>query len=137
MNNSLVIGPNEQSKLLSLRESANLNPVDMERLIPSLKTEKGKIAHRAHMTSQTVVLPLSYWVTFSIEINTPYGAQRHMSMSTQRKGFVPNPIAVWMVAELLGFAGSLDECMHYIEELQGHGKAVNVIQAVQHEARQV
>lgn len=137
MNNSLLLGPDEKTKLLELREMANRNPVDMVRLLPSLKSKNGKAAHKMHMTMQTVELPLTYLVTFSVETNVPCGTQRHMSMSTAREGFLPNVIAVWMVAELLGFVGSLNDCVHYLEELQGHGKAVNVIQPIQHEARQV
>lgn len=137
MNNALVLGPVQKNTLEKLRAMAFDNPVDARTLVARLKTADGKEAHRSQMTAQTVTLPLTYMVTFSVEINAPHGTQRHMSISTSRAGFVPNPAAVWMVAECLGFTGSLDECFHYVEDLQGHGRAVNVIQLVTHEARHV
>lgn len=53
-----------------------------------------------------------------------------MSLSVHREDRVPNPEAVWMVAHALGFTGKLDEWITYLEDLEGHGKAVNAVQLV-------
>jgi len=82
------------------------------------------------MTKQTVYLPAAYAVTFSIETNHPAGTCRHMSMSVKTEGRVPNEHAVWMVCEELGFTGSLQECHIWLEDLEGHGHAINVVQSL-------
>lgn len=126
--NALFIGPHERAKLAAVREVANANPVDMRTLPDRLNTPDGKAAHKAQMTAQSVDIPATYLVTFSVENGHPVGTCRHMSMSTSRKGRLPNPPAVWMVAELLGFVGDLLACSVWIEDLQGHGEAINVVQ---------
>lgn len=35
-----------------------------------------------------------------------------------------------MVAQELGFTGSLDDCTTWLEDLQGHGNTVNVAQYI-------
>lgn len=134
MNNPLFIGPSEHQRLMELRTRANAAPVDMVELVQRLKTPEGKAAHRKQMTAQTCLLPASYMVTFSIETGHPCGTCRHMSMSTHHKLRLPNARAVWMVAEVLGFTDTLESCVTYREELEGHGEAVNVIQPLIHEA---
>ena len=130
-----MIGDDERAALARLRGLANANPVDMRALPALLETPAGKAAHRERMNGQTIALPAAYLVTFSIETNHPHGTARHMSMSVQRKGRVPIEHAVWMVAVELGFTGGLGECTTWLEELQGHGNAVNVVQYVTaHEA---
>jgi hypothetical protein len=126
----LLIGEHERIELRRIRRLANSRPLDMKTLPGLLLTPDGKAAHRECMTGQTIAIPAAYLVTFSIETNHPHGTARHMSMSVQRDGRLPNFAAVWMVAQELGFTGSLDECTTWLEDLQGHGKAVNVVQYV-------
>ena len=128
--NPLVIGPDEQLKLATLRELASQHPVDMPTLIEAIKHPAGKAFHKSRMTAQSISLPLYYLVTFSIETGHPVGTCRHMSMSVKAPGRVPNPHAVWMVAEVLGFVGGLEQCKHWIEDLEGHGLAINLVQPV-------
>lgn len=130
MGTPLMIGPVERAALHELRERAAAHPVDAATLAARIATPTGKEKHRAQMTAQTVRIPLAYLVTYSVETGHPRGTYRHMSISVQRTGRLPNPEAVWMVAQVLGFTGSLDECVAYRESLQGHGEAINVIQIV-------
>lgn len=124
----LILGPAELAELAALRDLAARHPVDMKVLMEALKHRAGKAAHKHQMTSQSVPLPTDYLVTFSIETGHPVGACRHMSMSVGKKGRLPNPHAMWMVAEQLGFIGGLEACMHWLETLEGHGEAVNLVQ---------
>lgn len=124
----LVIGPAELAALAVLRERAAARPVDMPRLVEDIKTTDGKAAHCAQMRLQSVPIPLDFLVTFSIETRHPIGTCRHMSMSTGKRGRVPSPAAVWMVAETLGFVGGLDTCTSWFETLVPQGKAVNIVQ---------
>jgi len=127
---ALVIGEAERDRLTHLRLRALTHPVDMLALVDAIKTPKGKAAHMRRMKLQTVALPFGFLVTFSIEDNHPCGTCRHMSMSGARAPRVPSPHAVWMVAELLGFVDSLAACTHWLEDLEGHGQAVNVVQPI-------
>ena len=124
----LLLGPDECAALQELRELAAATPVDMPPLLQRLKTGEGKAAHMRQMNAQSIEIPVGYLVTFSIETGHPAGVCRHMSMSSPVEGRVPIPEAVWMVAEELGFSGSLEACAVWLEDLQGHGKAVNVVQ---------
>ncbi|MGF6641805.1 hypothetical protein [Paraburkholderia sp. MM6662-R1] len=126
----LFIGPDEREALKALRELAQRQPVDMAVLTEALKHPAGKAAHKDQMTSQSVRLPTHFLVTFSIEKGHPIGTCRHMSMSVGKPDRVPNPHAIWMVAEELGFVGGLDQCVHWSELLEGHGTAINVVQPI-------
>jgi hypothetical protein len=126
----LLIGTHERIELRRISLLAHSRPVDISTLTERLATPAGKAAHKERMNEQTIAIPLAYLVTYSIEINHPHGTARHMSMSVQRDERVPNGVAVWMVAVELGFTGSLEECTTWLEDLTGHGKAVNVVQYV-------
>jgi len=131
----LLVGPIEKLALADLAKLAAAHPVDMKGLTKRIESQEGKARHMAQMTAQTVHIPVAYLVTFSIETGHPAASQcRHMSMSVARAGRVPLPQAVWMVAEELGFTGSLQACTVWVEDLQGHGKAINVVQPVKEDA---
>jgi hypothetical protein len=126
----LLIGPAERVELLRLRETAALHPVDISALRLRIGTREGKKKHLRQMTKQTIRLPAAFMVTFSIETGHPGGTMRHMSMSVQRQDRIPNHHAVWMVAQELGFTGGLEACMAWPESLNGHGRAINLVQFV-------
>lgn len=132
-----MIGPGEIANLKALAEVAAANPVDMDGLLERLKDPANKRRHRQQMTHQSVRLPFDYLVTFSIEINHPIGAARHLSLSSPNPDRVPRPQAVWMVAEVLGFTGVVVDSEEpppastiWLEDLEGHGKAVNLVQPI-------
>ncbi|MES2712010.1 MAG: hypothetical protein V4653_10540 [Pseudomonadota bacterium] len=127
---ALVVGAAERAQLQELRERAAAAPVDMPRLVEWIKTDGGKRQHLAQMNRQSIPLPFGFMVTLSIEVGHPVGTCRHMSMSVLKDGRVPHPEALWMVAEQLGFIGSLHQCQAWIEDLSDGGKAVNIVQPV-------
>jgi hypothetical protein len=128
---ALLIGPAERAALERLRAVANEHPVDMSTLPARLAQPEGKTIHMAQMNAQTISLPVGYLLTFSIETGHPGGLARHMSLSVSRPGRLPNHAAVWMVAAELGFERGLDDCVCWIEDLKGHGQAVNVVQLLE------
>jgi hypothetical protein len=130
MSTPLIIGTKEKAALAVLRDLAIANPVDIRAVIESIKTPAGKAAHMRAMTAQSIEIPANFLVTFSVELGHPVGTCRHMSMSVGKASRVPNPHALWLVAQELGFTDGLDYCTHWLEELQGHGTAVNVVQPV-------
>lgn len=128
MATALIIGVSERQAIADLRERAAASPVNMPDLMARIETPDGKAAHMRQMSAQTVCLPVAYAVTFSIETGHPIGVVRHMSMSVNRR--LPRPEAAWMVAQELGFWGSIKDCTVWREKLQGHGEAVNLVQPI-------
>jgi hypothetical protein len=129
----LEIGASERVALHRLRERATRHVVDMRQLVASLATPAGKLAHMEQMNEQTVDIPVGYLVTYSVEIGHPGGTARHMTMSSSEQDKVPTPIALWMVAEELGFAGGLEACVLWPEHLlRGDHvtRTMNVLQLV-------
>lgn len=127
----LVITEEVREQLEAVVELAKANPVDMQSLMARINTPDGKAHHMAQMTRQTITIPMDYMVTFSIEHGHPCGPCRHMSMSVGQTGRVPNPTAFWMIAQELGFWGTIEDCnMIWEEPLKGHGQAINAVQTL-------
>jgi hypothetical protein len=128
--NPLIIDAEQKAALVALRELAAKHPVDIRALSVLLKSTKGKKAHMKQMNSQTIAIPMNYFVTLSVELNQPPGTCRHLSVSSGRLGMVPSPEAVEMIAAELGFEGGLKNCAVWMEDLSDGGAAVNVVQPV-------
>lgn len=135
----LIIGATQRAGLHKLRQVAAENPIPMQQRAKQIETAAGRAAHIKQMSALSLALPMTYFVTFTIEDHHPLkaGMVRHLSMSSSRRGKTPTPEAVWMVAEELGFVGSLQQCHVWIEDCasdQGNGtgndKAVNVVQQI-------
>jgi len=129
----LIIGEHQKAALADLRRVAAEHPIDMPNLMQRIKTPDGKRVHMDQMNDQTIDLPTTYLVTFSIENGHPIGTCRHMSMSSTRKGRAPSPEAIWIVAEELGFIGGLSACEVWSEDLQRGAEraiAINVVQSI-------
>lgn len=112
----LVVGPEQRAQLAKLREIARLHPVDMQDLKRRIQTPRGKRLHKMQMTAQSVWIPTAFVVTFSIETGHPAGACRHLSVSSDVRGRLPTFEALWMIADPLGFVGSLQLCRMWLEE---------------------
>lgn len=125
-----LIGADERETLKKLREAAAASPVDVGGLKTKIASRAGMAAYVRQMTAQTVYLPFNYAVAFSIETGHPCGTARHMSMSSPVAGRLPRPEAVWMAAEALGFTGKIEDCAVWLEDLKGHGHAVNLAQPI-------
>lgn len=125
-----MMGPAEVARLARLRDRAARDPVDMLEVAEKITTPEYKKRHKARMTGLSVLLPFGFLVTFSIENNHPGGTMRHMSMSSPAVGRLPMSEAVWMTAEALGFVGAIEDCASWIEDLEGHGSAINLVQPV-------
>jgi len=128
MSTPLIIDATVRERIRQLCEDAQAHPVEMTELMTRLQTNDGQLSHREQMTRQTIQIPLAFLVTFSIELGHPCGTCRHLSMSVQKSGRIPNTHALWLVASEFGFCGSLKECVVWPEQLLGHGYAINVVQ---------
>lgn len=130
---ALVLGPPQVEALRELHAEAAARPVDMPLVVVQLETAEGKALHMAQMTAQSIELPIGFLVTFSFETGHPVGDCRHMSISvdTAAEGKLPHPAAIWEVAKQLGFTGALTDCKVWVEQLNGHIQAVNLVQPTQ------
>lgn len=127
----LLITADVAAQLGALAVLAARHPVAVGSLRDKLANPEGKRRHLAQMERQTVVIPGMPWpffVTMSVEHGHPVGTCLHMSMSVDRIGRVPHPAAAWLVAELLGFAGGLDQCTGWSEALSDGRVAANLVQ---------
>jgi hypothetical protein len=126
----LIVGEAERAVLRRLRDEAAKHSVHIPTLAEALKTAQGNRRHRAQMTAQTVPIPATFTVTFSIETGHGAGTCRHMSMSVMKASRLPHPEALWVVAKELGFAGGLEACVVWPEELSDGGTAINMVQPI-------
>jgi hypothetical protein len=117
----LILTHTTINDLRQLRAQAAARPVDMRSLAKKIGTHEGKRAFRAQMLEQTVIIPgpWPFNVTYSVETGHPFGMARHLSMSVARAGRAPNPYAVWMVAEELGFRDGLEACHVWVDDRDG------------------
>ena len=124
----LLIGPTDELAMRNLTALAAEHVVNIPDLLAKLSTSDGKAAHREQMTRQTIALSGEWLLTYSIESGHPAGLCRHLSVSVQGGQLVPSREAVWLLAAQFGFTGGLEASTVWLEELRGHGQAVNVVQ---------
>jgi hypothetical protein len=134
----LIVTADVRAKLERLRDFAARRPVDVAELLRANDDRASMAAHRKRMTAQTINVPgpWPFFVTFSVETGHPAGTCRHLSMSLIREGRAPSPEAVWMIAEIMGFTGSIQDCRLWLEDLTDEhgGQAVNLVQPLMSEA---
>lgn len=126
----LILGQTQKADLLRLREKATAEPVDVLAVVKLVETPEGHAAHLERMRDYTIPIPTAFMVTFSIETGHPSGVCRHMSMSSLRHGRAPTLEAAWMIAEELGFVGSLQQCAIWLEDIGQGDKAINLVQPI-------
>lgn len=127
----LLITPAIREGFGKLRDLAAENPIDMHAVLADLKTGAGQRRHSARMKRLTIAFPSGRWVwtvTFSIEHGHPVGPCRHLSVSIHRKGRVPHPEAMRLIAEDFGFVGGLEACQVWPEDSGDRETAINLVQ---------
>lgn len=90
--------------------------------------KQGTIA--GDMEEFTVVLPFGYRIVFSIEVQNP-GKMRHLSMSVDEDGKLPNPVAVQEIMKATGFTNELENCLVKLEDISPTRQAINVMEVIE------
>lgn len=132
----LVISDGVRARVTDLVERATATPVDVLAVVKQCATPEGRERHISFMTKyRTVVIPVGYYVTFSVDVGHPGGTARHVSISTGKPtARLPSPEAVEMIMTLLGFEGGVKDCdMVYPEATDDGGQCVNLIQFFERE----
>lgn len=130
----LMIGIAEKAAIAKAIERAWANPVPLAMVeknafpnqqakVVTLKDRKDK----GRPPSQFVEIPNGYVAAISFE-QQPAGLVRHLSISIDRVGMVPNEHAVQMIAEAFGFVGDISTEMMWMEEFEPDHHAINIVQ---------
>lgn len=138
MARALVIGAKEVNDIRAAFDRARANPIPWEvlqnRIVPQQNVEVLTLKNRRpgqdeRPASEQVLIPMGYRMAISFE-QQPAGLLAHFSFSVEAPGTLPNPIAVEMMLEVLGFDFHKCDSM-WQEEFLIDGKpggiAVNVV----------
>ena len=124
----MIITEDVRAALAMVRALAALKPVRVLSLQKRLNTERGKADHLQQMNEQSVRIPGAFFATFWIEVHRKGALARRVSINAETPGRVPHPAAVWMVAEHLGFVGSIPDRVMWHEPLSNGTLAVHLVQ---------
>lgn len=116
---------NEQIKesLLSLKKYAEEHPFTIEDLENIINN---KFLVPGDRNEFRRYIPFGYKVVLTTEKQEP-GLIRHLSMSVDTRGKLPNKYVVQEVMKILGFKSKLSECMISLEE----AGCVNVLELIE------
>ena len=122
----LILDGETKDKLQNLVAYAENNPLTMDDL---LDTYNKQLAPVGDMSGHVVNLPFGFRVVYSIEQQVK-GDVRHLSISVDDEGKLPNDVAVREVMKLIGFKNELEKCIIKLEEIGPNRQAINVWEIV-------
>ena len=134
---ALVIGPDEFALIEAALERAKQNPVSAEIIAKTaLRTDRTNIRLKDRKgpprpvtpENQSVKIPFGFRANITFE-SQPAGLCRHLSISVEEVGKLPNPYAVQMIAEAFGitFPPNPDISRMWLEEFEPGHSAVNIL----------
>lgn len=135
----VIIGPDEQAAIDALVAHARANCIPWEVLAPhAVEPDKQVLTLEDRTRPEGPPRPEPRHImlgnvlaAFSYE-EQPAGICRHLSVSVERKGMLPSPEAVGMVAEAFGFTTFPPvEGEIWIEEFEPGHSAINVIEVAE------
>lgn len=119
-----IIDDKLKAKITSLVAHAEKNPFTIDDL---LDIDSGDQKPPGDFDEFTLNLPFGYRLVYSVE-EQPVGRVRHLSMSVNEDGKLPNEHVVSEIMELIGFENKLDTCMVMFEDISPGRQAVNVME---------
>ena len=112
MARALIIGAKEENEIRAAFDRARANPIPWDALqlttVPKQNVSVITLDNRrpgmenVRPMSHQVLIPYGYRMAVSFEYQ-PAGLLAHFSFSVEEKGKVPNPIAVEMMLDVLGY----------------------------------
>lgn len=138
MARALILGKKEEGEMRAAFNRARTHPIPWEvlqhKIVPQqnvdvLTLDNRKPGQDERPASEQVLIPVGYRMAVSFE-RQPSGLLAHFSFSVEQRGKLPNPVAVQMLLDVLGF--DLYKCeANWQEEFLIDGKpgglAVNVL----------
>jgi hypothetical protein len=147
MKRLLLIGPSEKEQIAAIVERARANPLPLDFVKQGWLDDRTKVtlqdaeqAPKRPRKSEGVSIPIGYLAAFSFE-HQPGGLCRHLSVSVDTPGRLPDDFSMLMIAQAFGFEGAdilepkpfADVCWN--EEFEPGHYAVNLVQLVTDQAR--
>lgn len=132
----LLITAETRAQIQVLIAFARANPVDAIAAIEADKRDRD--AYRGSMDRFTIFIPFGFAVAFTFE-KQPSGLFRHIAVSIDDKGNLPDPAMVCAICEEFGMGNILDQLAGralssivkgWVEELEGGHCTVNLLQLV-------
>lgn len=120
----LIIDNNLKDKIGKLVAYAEKHPFTIDNL-QDIKKKVREVP--GDMEGYVLLLPFGYKIVFSIELQ-PAGKVRHLSMSVDEDGKLPNPGVVGEIMKLIGFDNEMEDCTIYMEDISPVRKAINVLE---------
>jgi hypothetical protein len=122
---NLITNTASRRKLARLRAYAEVNPVDLPRMVEHARADAIPMGDQDQRRVCTV--PTGYRVAFTVE-EQPCGMTRHISISVNGAfGKMPHPAVVEWIAKELGFRDPLRSFFRYIEGRDQAHPALNLI----------
>lgn len=122
-----MIGPAEKAAIADLKERAKGRVTVVDATTMEMMVNIGDTV-RAANNEFTIVLPMGYWVTYTLE-DQPVGRIEHLSISVPKPGAMPNMRSVDMILREFGMRPWRDRRSSlWLEEFDDNHKALNIAQ---------
>jgi hypothetical protein len=128
----MVIGANEKKLLADLRKNAEANRFNRKQFLEMVEQVRPA---PIDVPGFSCTIPYGFSICFSLEEQPRVGWCRHLSVAVDDPARVPNPPAVGLLMEELGFKHCNLEVyspdIHvWTEDLSNGGKAINVLERI-------
>jgi len=122
----LIVDQDLKDKIANLVSYADRNPLSMDDLLDIYNKQ---MKPTGDIGPYTLILPFGYKIVYTIDAY-PDKKIRHLSMSVDTPGSLPNPAMVQEIMKLIGFKGGLLECIVHLEDIAINHQAINVMEAI-------
>lgn len=122
----LIIDETFRNQIQVLVDYAENNPLSMDDLLDTYNKEMNPIGEAKEFV---LITEYGYRIVYSIEMQ-PAGKIRHLSISVNEDGKLPNEFAVREIMNLIGFNNKLEKCIVKLEDISPTHQAVNVLEIV-------
>lgn len=129
---ALIIGERERAEIAKVIRQATENPISLSKIREQAISQPPP----GQRGNPTVILPIGYGVSFTIE-EQPFGVSRHISISVDRPGMLPNVEAVNWILEEFGFVNRVGELYVFLEDIGSSEKAVNCLEPLDGDMRKL
>jgi hypothetical protein len=120
---ALVLDEKVEDEIQRVKRYAEANPVSTRQLVMMAEGVEPPVGDNPNFRLK---IPRGFKVAYSLEHQPNAGLCQHMSVSIPDSNNVPHPLAMEMIAEKFEFP-PLEECHLWFEDIDGGGKAVNVL----------
>ena len=122
----LVFDNEVLNNIKTLKSYAEKNKISLDDILDTINKQMKPVGD---YKEYTITIPIGYRIVYSIEEQV-IGDVKHLSVSVDEDGVLPNPNAVEMIMKEFEFKESLDNCRVILEQITENRKAVNILELV-------